>query len=948
MTDVSSAEKAITLLPVSAPLFGRSSEMGRLTDLLGVVTEGIAGAAIIEGDPGVGKSSVLAEMTARAAGRGFRIFAGRAEDLDDRPFLAIAEALGVRAAGDDRRRDLSALLRTGASDGALYRILDAFEDLVEAEALRGPVLLTIDDLQWADAGTVRVLGGIARRAASLPLAIVVTLRPTPRRKDLGALTRRFSPGATRVSLQSLDDLAIVELVEARLGAPPGPKLRAHLNGAGGNPFYVMELLDALQAEDAIKRVGAAAEIESSALPPSLVPVLLYRLSGLPDAALALLRTAAVLGASFRVDDLATAAEIDHAATQAAVQLLRSEGLLTDDADKVRFRHDLIREAVYEDLGEPARMSMHGRIGRLLAGAGARPLDIASHLVRGSAIGDVEAASWLIEASDDPGVDAVTAVALLERALEIDPQRPTAVRRLARLLLWLGRPAAALPLLQRLVAETSDPRDRLGLIELLVNAAAATGRRDDFRSWVKQGSALAEQLDQRDRPETLCLTARFHFYADDVERALALTDRAVASVAGMGDWREAEALNQSSWLSTCLGRASDAALHSERAKELADSTHGKSVFWRHHAFALGDLDRIDEADTALAVARTIAEENGLLAVLLSIMVEAAHLRYSTGRWDDALAEAESALSGAEGLNIAIDGTHPDGVISWIAYHRLENLELVPKSAALTITGGRDALRGTLDAQVSFESGDLDGSRRSAAELIQRISGNAPKTQRRVFDLLPILVRIALATGDVVSARLGRDFAFQLANGSDAPGVLLAAERCRATVDGDVDAAKRVVELARMSPRPLLAAQALEDAAAVLDPSDATAILEEAAHLYGELGAKRDHARVAARLADLGGQAEALPSPRATSGWDALTPAELNVVHLAVDGLTNREIGAKLFVSHRTVATHLSHAFDKLGLRSRVELARVVTERSAPRLTAPRLTAPETHAIRPRSA
>jgi len=730
-----------------------------------------------------------------------------------------------------------------------------------------------------------------------------------------------------MKLRSLDDLAIVELVEARLGAPPGPKLRAHLNGAGGNPFYVVELVDALQAEDAIKQVGTAAEIESSALPPSLLPILLYRLSGLPDAALALLRTAAVLGASFRVDDLATAAEIDHSATQAALQSLRSEGLLTDDGDKVRFRHGLIREAVYADLGEPARISMHGRIGRLLAGAGARPLDIAGHLVRGSAIGDVDAASWLIEASEDPGVDAVTAIALLERAVEIDPQRPMAVRRLALLLLWQGQPAAALPLLQRLIAESFDPRGRLALIELLVNTAAAAGRRDDFLSWVKQGSVLAEQFEHGDQPEVLCLTARFRFYAGDVGRALALTDRAVASFTGSGDWREFEALNQASWLSTLLGRSSDAVLHSERANALPTSTSAKPVLWRHHAFALGDLDRIDEADTALAVARTIAEEEGLLAVLLSIMMETAHLRYSTGRWDDALAEAESALASAEGLNIAIDGTHPDGVISWIAYHRLEGLELTPKGVALTITGGEDVLRATLDAQLSFEADDLEGSRRSAAKIIQGISGNAPKAHRRVFDLLPILIRIALATGDVVSARLGRDFSLQLANGSDAPGVLLAAARCRATVDGDVDAAKRVVELARMSPRPLLAAQALEDAAAVLDPPDAAAILEEAVHLYGELGAKRDHARVAARLADLGGQAEALPSPRATSGWDALTPAELNVVHLAVDGLTNREIGAKLFVSHRTVATHLSHAFDKLGLRSRVELARVVSQQSA---------------------
>jgi DNA-binding CsgD family transcriptional regulator len=386
--------------------------------------------------------------------------------------------------------------------------------------------------------------------------------------------------------------------------------------------------------------------------------------------------------------------------------------------------------------------------------------------------------------------------------------------------------------------------------------------------------------------------------------------------------EAEANNQMSWLLTLRGRSSEALEHSARAVALpSSSAEVRSLYWRHHAWALGDMDRIEEAETALAVARSSAEEQGLAGVAVSILMESAHLRYSMGRWEEAAVDADTAAAIALELDGVLEAD-PEGVVLWIAYHRREGGERIREPRA--DAGSGDAFLETLEAVAASDRGDIDGACRSARGLLNRI-GRIGSRNRREFDVLPPLVGISMGAGDTESAVLGRETAARLARG-DAPGAALADARCRVIVDGDVAAARRAVDLARRSPRMLLAAEGLEDAAAVLPREDAVPVLEEASSLYEQIGAARDLARVAAKLKGLGARAPVAPvRARPVSGWEALTPAELEVVRLAADGLTNRQIGSRLFVSHRTVATHLSHVFDKLGVRSRVALAREAAQR-----------------------
>ena len=878
----------------------------------------------MEGEAGIGKSALLAVLSEEAASRGCRVFAAQAEEMArERPFGAIAEALGCRRRDSSgRRHQIAQLLEQHDPDvleqhdpdaaPGFHRLVDAFEDLVESEALRGPTLLVMDDLQWADAGSLQALAAMARSSTSLPLAIVLSMRRTPRSAELSALLRAVSKNATQLRLEPLEADALRELVAERLGAGPGERLMAQLARAGGNPFYVEELLAALATEGSVEIRGDVAETEGGLLPSTLVLTVLSRLSALTDTEVELLRAAAVLGGSVTVADLRSVVAMDELEFDRALSTLRAEGLLTDAGERMRFRHELIREAIYDDLGEPVRVEMHRRIGWALAEAGADAIEVAAHLTRGAGTGDRAAAEWLVTAARDPTLDSAGALALLERALEVDPvhpKRPELVRWRARLLFWQGRFGEAIPLLHRILGDEAEVAGRLEIYDLLFGACLAVGRERDAFSWVSRAQSLAHQIADDDDRAQIAM-ARIWFYAGDIDAALLMTERAADRPRAQNDEFEAELHNQASWLSLLGGRSRAALTRSERALALRVPPMRKPLLWRHHALALADLDRVDEADTALGVARVASEESGLPTVLASVLDEMAYLRYACGRWDEATADAEAAL--------AVRGAGPAGVFpradisAWISYHRQQDGAGPPPQSP----------RGqALAAVLALEAGESERAAESAAEVIAWITREGTGRRRGEFDLLPGLARVCLVAARRADAEVARDWAERVSAGAESPGIFLAMARLRTLVDADRAGAEEVVGLAMASPRLLFAAEALEDAASVLDGDGAVGALQEALDRFRQIGGVRGHSRVLEALRRLGAAPDVEPmQPRPASGWDSLSPAEVRVVRLAVEGLTNREIGAKLFISHRTAASHLSHAFEKLGLRSRVELAR----------------------------
>jgi len=387
---------------------GREAEIQALGEALGRVAAGAPAIVLVEGEAGIGKTRLLAEALEDARRRGMRVAAGRAEELErTRPFGVLASALGcARSAPDPRRAAIAGLLAvpgageqgpiTVSSDpGLRFRAVDAFTDLVEELALSGPLMLGLDDLQWADPSSLLTLGVLGRRLTYLPVGLIGCLRPSPRIAELDRLAGALeAAGAQYLTLHPLAAEAVTGLVAEAVAAEPGPRLLAEVAGAAGNPLFVTELLGALAQEEAITTAGGRAEVAQMTLPPTLRLTILRRLSFLPEPTLQVLRSASILGSGFSLTDLATVtgrAAVDLSAVLA--EALRAR-VLDDDGRRLRFRHDLIRDSIYEDLTSSVRCGLHREAGQRLAQAGAPSLQVAEHLARGATTGDTEAITWL--------------------------------------------------------------------------------------------------------------------------------------------------------------------------------------------------------------------------------------------------------------------------------------------------------------------------------------------------------------------------------------------------------------------------------------------------------------------------------------------------------------------------------------------------------------------------
>lgn len=299
-------------------LAGRSAEVDQLRSAVRQVAGGTGRTLVVVGEAGIGKTRVVDAGLADADDLGVRVFEGAADELEQRrPFGVIADCLATgRSATERERAAVTGLL--GEDSGAdvfggwladapqaEFQIVEGFVALVEALSVQNPVVLVVEDLQWADPSALLVLHRLARRVGQLPLLLVCTVRPVPRSAELeGCLRGLGAAGATELGLGPLDAMAVAKVIEQLVGGPPGPSLLRQVARAGGNPLFVTELVDALQRDGAIRlRPDGAAELTTVGMPPSLPLLILHRLSFLAPATLELLRVASILGSSFALTDL---------------------------------------------------------------------------------------------------------------------------------------------------------------------------------------------------------------------------------------------------------------------------------------------------------------------------------------------------------------------------------------------------------------------------------------------------------------------------------------------------------------------------------------------------------------------------------------------------------------------------------------------------------------------
>ena len=373
----------------SAPgfLVGRDSEMALLTGLLQEVARGRGGSVLIEGEPGIGKSALVRAAVAQAPQAGCQVFWGAGDELGQAlPLLPFLDGLRVREPSASPRRN--AIVRLLRGEAAVGRgadvpavLAEQLTALVAEQCAVRPVVLVVDDLQWADQASVTLWGRLARSAQQVPLLLVGMMRPVPQRDDLLAL-RRAAADAARLQLAGLSGAAVADLVAALVGGAPDENLLRLADGAAGNPLYITELIAALTRGSrlTISEWGAA-ELAGGPAPVSLSAAIGDRLGFVTGPAREVLRAAALLGMDFAVPDLAVVLGGSVTDLIPAIDQACAAGVLAESGHGLGFRHPLIRAALYDEMPAPVRAAWHRDAGRALAEAGAPADRVARQLLQ---------------------------------------------------------------------------------------------------------------------------------------------------------------------------------------------------------------------------------------------------------------------------------------------------------------------------------------------------------------------------------------------------------------------------------------------------------------------------------------------------------------------------------------------------------------------------------------
>jgi DNA-binding CsgD family transcriptional regulator/tetratricopeptide (TPR) repeat protein len=928
-------------------IFGREAEMAVLGETVERVAGGGPAIVVVEGEAGIGKTRLLGAVLAEAAGRGVRVAAGRAEELErTRPFGVLAAALEcTRSSPDPRRAAIAGLLAgpgagehgaiTVTSDSGLrFRVVDAFTDLVEELALSGPLMIGLDDLQWADPSSLLTVGALARRLTDLPVGVIGCLRPSPRVAELDRLAGALEvAGARFLVLHPLTEEAVTDLVAQVIAAVPGPRLLAELAGAGGNPLFVTELLGALAQEEAIRTVDGRAEVAETVLPPTLRLTILRRVSFLPESALQALRSASILGSGFSLTDLATVT--GRPALDLSVVLgeaIRAR-VLEDDGARLRFRHELIRDAIYQDLAGSVRRALHREAGQRLALAGAPALQVAEHLARGARTGDADAVRWLATAARQAAPRSPDIAAdLLGRAAGLmapgDPGRDRLLAEQASSLQWAGRMADAEATCRSLLVGDLDPATE-GIVRICLGHVLLSSGRARHALPELDRACQSPMLTGPERAEAQAWASFARMMMADLDGAETTATQARSAALSVGD-HVATSIAMATLAMTSLqrGHLLEALQIADDTVRLADQSPGRlgHRFPVHipRGYVLAETDRLDEARATIESGLRSSEELGIGWAFPVYYAVRALERFVAGHWDDALAEIGT---GRGQLDVPGDWYRPvlgRGVEALIRLHRNDLPGAREAAAPGEVPGGgyRDDWSAWARALLLEADGELADGLVMLGGCWDRCARSGLLYEYPVIG--PDLVRLALAAGDAARAREVAAAVAGVASVNEVAWITGAALRCQGLAESDADILQAAADACASGSRPLEHALACEDAGIAFarrgDAARAGQLLDQAITIFERLDAARDLARAEASLRQIGvRRGRRVTHRRAQSGWQSLTPSERAVVELVAEGLSNPQIGQRLYVSRRTVQTHLAHVFAKLHITSRAQLA-----------------------------
>jgi DNA-binding CsgD family transcriptional regulator len=930
---------------------GRRDELSRLEDLVAGVSRGVGGLVLIEGEQGIGKTSLLNASLTGSAAAGCTVFSAAADELLQHfPLRLMAECLSG-AVAPLSFAELSALGGDPVVAG-MERLLADVDRLCAVS----PVILVAEDLQWADEASVQMWLQLGRSVGQLPLLLIGSARSEAGRVDTEQLRRSVAlRNGLVLTLQALPAEDVAALVGRLLGGRQGHRLAAVTSQAGGNPLYVHELAESLLREGRIAAhagwwdlVPGPAAVQ---VPVSLVATINHRLGALPSHVVDALRWAAVLGSEFTVTDLSAVTRLRADELVPVVEHAMAADVLIEAGPRLGFRHGLIRRVLYEGMPTALRVALHLQAAQALASAGALPERVAAQLTSGEerplavtgGLGLQWAAGWL--AVNAPAlvdhVPQAAATLLQDVTAQLPPEgehRELLRASLVRSAFRLAHDSQVEHTGADLAATSADP-DLAAEMAWLVGYAQLRTRRPAQSECTVAAALTRSRVGDRWAGRLRGLRAVALVVLGDLAEASSTAQSALECADKAGDsFGVGYALHAMSF--AAMHRRDDAAATELIARALLaigddpQASDLRVMMLANNASCLLGLDRPAEALAAAREAVVLAEHEAPSRLAGARLALADHY-FSAGEWDNALAELELAAM-ADGQDHRQLLVH--GLIALIAAHRgdlpaaaahLRGLAEGPPHEPMQGTPARGALfwERVLLARALIAEQET-GPAAAAAVLAPCLEPAVSVQLPGRLGLLPTLVRLALANGDVALATAaGEAAAADALEVAADPGDPVAlkqalARHCRGLAQGDAGLLQSAAAYLAATGRPLAEAAAQEDAAEVLarrgDTAAARRALAGASSVYARIGASFDQRRAATRLRPFGVRPSRIASQRPATGWDALTPTELAVARLVAKGRSNPDIAAEMFLSRNTVQTHVSHILAKLAARSRAEI------------------------------
>ena len=420
--------------------------MAALGEQLDRARSGVGTVVLIEGDAGMGKTRLLDEAAVVARRRRFRVGTCAADPGDS--MVELATLMGALFDGPDPVLDRAELPDLHGLPEQRYWLLQDLQGLLERAALKTPLVICLDDLQWTDGGTAAALRALPRRLATVPVAWILAFRPGPGPSQLySTLGYLEHSGAEKMLLGPLDNAAVRQVTAGVLQAKPDGELLQMADRAGGNPFFLVEMLWGLREEQLVRIESGRAELVEARLPRRVGESMRRRLDQMPGLAHQVAAVATALGRRFSLDDLAAMLDCPPSALLAPVQEVLHAGLFVESGEMLTFRHDLILEAVRASLPLSVSRALDRQAATVLIARGALPIEVAARLAASAEPGDEVAITTLAKAADtlattDPGASADVSRRALDLASLDHPLRRALVANTAVRLHAAGRSTEA--------------------------------------------------------------------------------------------------------------------------------------------------------------------------------------------------------------------------------------------------------------------------------------------------------------------------------------------------------------------------------------------------------------------------------------------------------------------------------------------------------------------------